>query len=77
MEYFYGMSLADVELIALKLPEADRAILASVLMESVAPDCLNHAGDEFERREHEMDQGGVSEISYEELRKRVEAERRA
>jgi hypothetical protein len=77
MEYFCRMSLADVEQIALKLPETDRALLASVLIESVAPDCLNHVADEFERRERERDQGEVSEISYEELRKRVDGERRA
>jgi hypothetical protein len=70
------MSLADVEQIALKLSETDRALLASVLLESVAPECLHHAADEFERREREMDQGQVHEISYEELKKRVAAERR-
>jgi len=70
------MSLADVEQIALKLSETDRALLASVLLDSVAPDTLDHNADEFERRERELDQRDVSEISYEELRKRVEAERR-
>ena len=69
------MSLADVEQIALKLSDTDRALLAAVLLESVAPDCLAHAADEAERREREIDQGQVNEISYEELLKRVEAER--
>ena len=70
------MSLADVEQIALKLSETDRALLASVLLESVAPDCLEHRADEFERRECEMHEGRVEEISREELLKRVNAERR-
>lgn len=61
------MSLADVEQIALKLSETDRALLASVLLESVAPNCLNHAADEFERREREMDQNHLREISFDEL----------
>lgn len=69
------MSLSDVEQIALQLPEADRALLASVLLDSVAPNCLEHAGDEFQRREREFEREQVGEISYEELRKRVEAER--
>jgi hypothetical protein len=69
------MSLADVEQIALKLSDTDRALLAAALLESVAPDCLAHAADEAQRRETEIDQGQVTEISYEELIKRVEAER--
>ena len=69
------MSLADVERIALELSENERALLAATLLESVAPDSLEHRADEFERREREMDEGGVSEISYEELLKRVKAER--
>ena len=70
------MSLADIEQIVLKLSETDRALLASVLLESVAPDCLEHRADKFERMEREMEHGGVSEISYDELVKRVDAERR-
>ena len=70
------MSLADVEQIALKLSETDRALLASVLLESVAPDCLEHCADECERRECEVNEGRVEEISREELLKRVNAERR-
>jgi hypothetical protein len=70
------MSLADVEQIALKLSESDRALLASALLESISPDCLDHAPDEVGRREKEMDEGRVTEISYEELIKRVNAERR-
>ena len=70
------MSLADVEQIALKLSETDRALLASTLLESVSPDLLNHADEEVERKEREMDEGRVSEISHEELIKRVNAERR-
>ena len=70
------MSLADVEQIALKLSETDRALLAAALLDSVSPDCLQHAADESERREREMDEGRVSEITYEELLKRVDAERR-
>jgi hypothetical protein len=38
--YFLDMSLADIEQIVLKLSETDRALLAAVLLESVAPDCL-------------------------------------
>jgi hypothetical protein len=51
------MSLADVEQIALKLSDTDRALLAAVLLESVPPDCLAHAADETRRREREIDQG--------------------
>jgi hypothetical protein len=70
------MSLADVEQIALKLSESDRALLASVLLDSVSLDSLDHhQPDELERRERELDQGSVNEISYEELLKRIEAER--
>ena len=69
------MSLADVEPIALKLSEADRALLAAVLLDSVS-DSLDHGADEFERRERELNQGRVNEISHEELLKRVGAERR-
>ena len=70
------MSFADVEQIALKLPETDRARLASVLLDSVSFDTLDHTEDEFERREREMNEGRVEEISREELVKRVNAERR-
>ncbi|HUS35821.1 MAG TPA: addiction module antitoxin RelB [Verrucomicrobiae bacterium] len=70
------MSRADVEQIALKLSETDRALLAAVLLESVAPDCLAHSNEETERRERELDESKVSEISREELLRRVEAERR-
>jgi hypothetical protein len=70
------MSLAEVERIALELSEAERALLAATLLESVASDPLEHTADEFERREREMSGGVVSEIGYEELLKRVEAERR-
>jgi hypothetical protein len=75
-DYFSRMSLADVEQMALKLSESDRALLASVLLESVPPDCLEDRVDEAERREREMEEGRVGEISYEELLKRVDAERR-
>ena len=70
------MSLADVEQIALKLSEVDRGLLAAALLDSVASESLEYGDDEFERREREMDQGNVSEISHEELLKRVDAERR-
>jgi hypothetical protein len=70
------MSLTDVEQIALKLSETDRAPLASVLLESVASDCLEHRADEAELRECEMNESRVEEISREELLKRVNAERR-
>jgi hypothetical protein len=69
------MSLADVEQVALQLPEGDRARLAAVLLESVAVDCLEHDDREFQRRENELEQGRTAEISYEELLKRVKAER--
>jgi hypothetical protein len=72
----YGMSRADLEQIALKLPEIDRALLAAALLETVGGDCLDQAADEAERRERELDNGEVTEISREELLKRVEAERR-
>jgi hypothetical protein len=55
------MSLADVEQIALKLSESDRALLAAVLLERVTPDCLDHSADELQRREREMDDGRVEE----------------
>lgn len=70
-----GMSLAEVERIALELSEKDRTLLAATLLESVAPEFLNHAQDEVERRERELETGTVAEISYEELLKRVNAER--
>lgn len=70
------MSLAEVERIALELSENERALLTATLLESVAPDSLDHRPDEFERPEREMDQGKVGEITYEELIKRVKAERR-
>jgi hypothetical protein len=69
------MSVADVEQIALKLSEKDRAHLAAVLLESVAADSLTVGDEEVERRERELESGEVSEISYEELVKRVAAER--
>lgn len=69
------MSLTEVERIALELSEKDRTLLASTLLESVAADFLEHRADEFERREREMNEGTVEEISYEELLKRVKAER--
>ena len=70
-----GMSLAEIERIALELPEKDRTLLAATLLESVAPELLNHAEDEVDRRERELETGAVEEISYEELLKRVNAER--
>jgi hypothetical protein len=70
------MSLADVEQIALKLSEVERALLAAVLLDSVGSNSFEHGPNEFERREREIDQGQVSEISHEELLKRVDAERR-
>jgi hypothetical protein len=70
------MSLSEVERIALKLSETERGLLAAALLETVAPDSLEHRADEFERREREMEDGTASEISYEELLKRVKAERR-
>ena len=69
------MSLAEVERIALELSEKDRALLAATLLETVAPDSLIHRPDEFERRELEMNDGTVAEISYDELLKRVKSER--
>ena len=69
------MSLAEVERIALELPEKDRTLLAATLLQSVAPEFLDHAEDEAERRERELEAGTVEEISYEELLKRVNAER--
>ena len=68
------MSLAEVERIALELSEKDRTLLASTLLESVGVDFLEHPAEEFERREREMNEGTVAEISYEELLKRVKAE---
>ena len=70
------MSVADVEQIAMKLSEKDRAHLAAALLESLAAHCLEHADDEAERRDRELDSGEVAEIGYDEFVKRVEAERR-
>jgi hypothetical protein len=70
------MSLADVEQIAMKLSEVDRALLAAALLDSVASDCCEHSADEFERRERDLDQSENTEISHEELLRRVKAERR-
>lgn len=70
-----AMTLAEVERIALELSEDERALLAATLLESVAPNSLEHPADEFQRREREMDDGPVAEISYEELVNRVKAER--
>lgn len=70
------MSLADVEQIALKLSEVDRAQLASVLLDSLEADPLDHSEDEFDRRERELNQDQVKEIGHEEFVKRVNAERR-
>lgn len=70
------MSLADVEQIALKLTERDRALLASVLLDSIATDSLDHDTQEFERREREITDGHVAEISHEELMKQVDLKRR-
>ena len=61
---------------ALKLSEVDRALLAAVLLESVASEGFEQSADEFERRERELDQSERSEISHEELLRRVKAERR-
>jgi hypothetical protein len=69
------MSLAEVERIALELSENERGLLAARLLDSVAPDSLAHGADELERREREMGEGIVEEISYEELLNRVKAER--
>ena len=69
------MSLADVQQIALRLSDIDRAHLASVLLESVPPASLEQGHDEFERRERDFDQDQASEISRDELVKRVNAER--
>jgi hypothetical protein len=67
------MSLAEVERNALEPSEKDRTSLAATLLESVAPDFLEHRADEFERRERKMNEGTVEEISYEELLKRSES----
>ena len=70
------MSLADVKQMAMKLSEVDRALLAAALLDSVASDYFEHSADEFERRERDLDQSESSEISHEELLRRVKAERR-
>jgi hypothetical protein len=70
------MSLADVQQIALSLSDMERAHLASVLLASVPPESLEQGNDEFERREQDFDKDQASEISREELVKRVNAERR-
>ena len=69
------MSLAEVERIPLEPSENERGLLAASLLESVAPDPLDHPDDEFERREREMNEGTVDEINYDQLLKRVKAER--
>lgn len=69
------MSLADVEQVALKLTESDRARLASILIDSIATDFVDRGSEEIDRREREMDEGAVAEISHEELFKRVAMER--
>lgn len=74
-DIFLHMSLADVEQIALKLSERDRALLALTLLESVGPIDLDHAPDEAERRNREIEDGTVAEISHEEFIGRVNAER--
>ena len=53
------MSLADVERIAMELSEPDRGRLAVVLLDSVASKALGHAADEADRREGEMEEGGL------------------
>jgi len=70
------MSLADVEEIAMKLSENERVQLAGVLLDSVSDDFMKHRPDELEQRDRELEEGTVKEISYEELIRRVEAERR-
>lgn len=45
------------------------------LVQHIAANSLNHPADELERREREMNDGEVAEISHEELMTRVESAR--
>jgi hypothetical protein len=69
------MSLAEIERVAMELSEIERGLLAAALLETVAPESLEHRADEFESREREMEEGTAVEITYEELLRRVAAER--
>jgi 4-alpha-glucanotransferase len=53
-----------------------RSVLQEIaIIRNSVVDPLNHSKGEFRRREREMDNGKVQEISYEELIRRVKAER--
>ncbi len=69
------MSLAEVENAAMKLSDSERALLAASLWQSVSTDPMEHREDEFELREREIESGHVQEIGYDELIRRVKAER--
>ena len=63
--------LADL----LKLPEEDRAVLASALLDSLQPDCDDEMDPalaaEVERRIREIDEGRVTLVPWSEVRRRL------
>ena len=73
--------IAEIQEAALKLPIGQRVWLAQSLLDSLPPtsDDLSEAAEigEAERREREIETGGVQSIGEAELWRRVEARRQA
>ena len=69
------MKLAEIEQVALALPDRDRASLATTLLDTLPPLGTDVSDDEMERRERELASGQVPAISHEEFVRRVRQER--
>ncbi len=70
------MKLGDIEEEALALPDRDRAALAAKLLRTLPPPGTAGSEAEIEQREAELVSGRVSDISYQEFVRGVQAQRR-
>jgi putative addiction module component (TIGR02574 family) len=68
------MKLEDVEKMAMKLPDSDRAVLAGHLLYSLPPPASHHdvSDAEVERRWEEMKENPSSGVSWEEIKRGLE-----
>jgi hypothetical protein len=69
------MSFKEVTAEALALPERERVSLVTTLLGTLPPPVADVSDEEVEKRERDMDTGGVEPIPHEEFVRRVSEER--
>jgi len=69
------MKLAEIEQEALALSDVERASLAAKLLDTLPPPGTDISDEEGDRRERDMDSGGITPILREEFVRRVQRER--